>query len=102
MMAISKYISPQNLMEWLRQPQWNYVGKSNIRKVVLQAMPLISDGITWRIHSGAMDRIGIDPWIECGNAHRLPEELRTHLFDKGITHLSHIADNDHKKYTQQA
>jgi len=33
--AISKYISPKSRMELLRQPQWNYVGKSIIWKAVL-------------------------------------------------------------------
>lgn len=57
-------------------------------------MPLIRDGLTWRI--------GIDPWIECGNAQRLPEELRTHLTIRGIPHFSHIVDNERSTFTQQA
>lgn len=89
-------------MDWLQQPLWIQTGRSNIWKVVLQAMPLIREGLTWRIKSGDVVRIGIDSWIGCGNAHRLSQELRTHLTTRGISHLSHIADNEHSTFLQQA
>eukprot|EP00253_Pinus_taeda_P029628 PITA_29628 len=43
-----------------------------------------------------------DPCVGCGNAHRLPQELKTHLVDQGITHICHIADNGRSSLTQQA
>jgi len=47
-------------------------------------------------------RIGEDPWIGCGNAHRLPLELKVYLKEVVITHISHIADPEHTSLFQQA
>ena len=44
----------------------------------------------------------MDPWIGCGNAHRLPQELRAYLTSRGITHINHIADNGRSTFLQQA
>ena len=54
-------------------------------------MPLIRDGLTWRIMSVEAVKIGMDPWISCGNAQRLPQELRAELTSKGITHINHVS-----------
>lgn len=100
--STSKYIAPQRLMDWLRQPQWNFVDISIIWKAVLESMSLIQGGLTWRIHSGASVRLWIDPYIKFGNTHRLPDELKTHLIAKGITYISHIANREHSTFAQQA
>lgn len=47
-------------------------------------------------------RIGKDPWIGCGNAHRLPIELKIFLRVANITHIGHIADLEHTTLFQQA
>lgn len=89
-------------MDWICQPQWTQAGKYNIWKAVLQEVPLIRDGITWRIQSGEVVKIGMDHWIGCGNTHRLPHELKTYLTSRGISHFSQIADNDRSNFLQQA
>lgn len=63
---------------------------------------LIRDGLTWRIKSGEVVKIGMDPWIGCGKAHRLPKELRKYLISIGISHLSQIADNERSTFLQKA
>lgn len=78
------------------------MGISIIWKAVMQLMSLIWEGITWRIHLGTLVRIGEDPWIRCGNAHRLPNELKNLITALGITHINHIANGEHSIFAQQA
>lgn len=47
-------------------------------------------------------RIGLDPWIGCGNIYRLPDDLRSFLRDNNITHIGHIADLERSTPFQQA
>lgn len=100
MVASSKYIAPLNLMDWLPQPHWNRTGISVIWKAVFNSMPIIRERLTWRIQSGTSVRTGLDPWIGCNNAHMLPEDLKRHLINAGITHISHIADMQHTTFLQ--
>eukprot|EP00253_Pinus_taeda_P029778 PITA_29778 len=98
----SKYITLSNPVDWIRQDHRTNGNISNIWKVVIKARGLIRNGLTWRIQSGSQVRLGEDPWEGCGNAHKLPQELRLHLADQGISHLSHIADNERSSLAQQA
>lgn len=100
-MVVSKYITPSNIIHWIRQNHRNSANISIIWKVVLNTKELIRNGLTWRIRSGAQVRLGVDPWVRCGNAHRLSEELRTYLIEQGITHVCHIVDNAHSTLLQQ-
>lgn len=63
---------------------------------------LIRNGLTWRVRSGSSVRLGMDSWVGCGNAHKLPEDLRLHLVEQGISHLSQIADSERSSSGQQA
>lgn len=68
---------------------------------MLKSLAIIRACLTWRIQSGTFVRIGDDPWIGCGNAHRLYIELKSHLNVAGITHIYHIADPNHTTLFQQ-
>eukprot|EP00253_Pinus_taeda_P008243 PITA_08243 len=68
--AQAKYTKPMHLMDWLRLQHIPGRNTSNIWKAVLQSLPLLRDGITWRIKEGNSVRIGVDPWVGCGNSHR--------------------------------
>jgi len=46
-------------------------------------------------------RIGQDPWIGYGNAHKLPVELKNFLRAENITHIGHIVDPQHTTLFQQ-
>lgn len=59
--AYAKYISPTNLMDWTRLDHQNRNNISIIWKAVLNFIPLIQEGLTWRIHEGNAVCIGVDP-----------------------------------------
>lgn len=45
---------------------------------------------------------GMDPWVGCGNAHRLHADLIIYLHDRGVTHIKHIGDQVNSSFLQQA
>eukprot|EP00253_Pinus_taeda_P030204 PITA_30204 len=99
--AYAKYINPLNILDWIcTQP--NTLNISSIWKAVVNTIPLLRDGLTWRIREGNSVRIGKDPWVGCGNAHRLPIELIEHLKVRGITHIAHIGDPECSTFLYQA
>lgn len=100
--AVSKYISPSNAYDWIRQDHRNNANISIIWKAVISTKDLLRNGLTWRIRSGSQVQLGIDPSVGCGNAHRLFEGLRAHLLEQGITNISHIADEVHSSLFEQA
>eukprot|EP00253_Pinus_taeda_P033090 PITA_33090 len=97
-----KYIKPSHLMDWFRQQHDPGRNISNIWKVVLQSLPLLREGITWRIKEGNNVRIGVDPWVGCSNLHRLSDGLLRHLHNRGIMHIKHIGDSANSTFLQQA
>lgn len=98
--AQAKYIRPAHLMDWFRQHQEPGHNISNIWKGVLRSLPLLREGITWRIKSGQSVRIGKDPWVGCVNIHRLSEGLIRHLHSRGITHINQIGDGENSNFLQ--
>jgi len=82
-----KYIWPLTITDWIRRLNWNKKGISGIWRAILNAMPIIKDGLLWKIGNGASVRIGIDPWPGCGNSHRLPDGLVFYLNNRGIKFL---------------
>eukprot|EP00253_Pinus_taeda_P034161 PITA_34161 len=99
--AYAKYISPLNVLDWFCTQQ-NSHNVSIIWKAVINTIPLLRDGLTWRIREGNSVRIGLDPWVGCGNAHRLPIDLIRHLNDRGITHILQAGDPANSTFLQQA
>lgn len=97
-----KYIKPLHIMDWFRQQHEPGHNISNIWKDVLHSLPLLREGITWRIKEGNEVRIGMDPWVGCGNTHRLSEGLLRHLHSRGIMHIKHISDRENSTFLQQA
>jgi len=91
-----------HLMDWFRQQHNPGRNISNIWKVVLQSLPLLREGITWRIRNGNSVRIGVDPWVGYGISHRLSEDLITHLHNRGITHMNQIGESANSTFLQQA
>lgn len=68
----------------------------------MNSLPVICDGLMWRISDGTSVRIGLDPWMGCGNAHLLPEGLLQSLTEKGITRICHIVDQERSTFLHQA
>eukprot|EP00253_Pinus_taeda_P003262 PITA_03262 len=100
--AQAKYIKPLHLMDWFCLQHIPGRNTSNIWKAVLHSLPLLREGITWRIKDGNCMRIGVDPWVGSGNLHRLPEGLLIHLHSRGITHMVHIGDRANSTFLHQA
>lgn len=71
-------------------------------QAVMNALPILREGITWRKNEGNVVRIGTDPWVGCGNAHKLPADLIRYLNSRGITHIKHISDRNNSTFLQQA
>jgi len=97
-----KYIWPLTITDWIRRPNWNRQGIFAIWRAILNAMPLIRDGLLWRIGNGSSVCIGIDPWPGSGITHNLPEGLVLHLNNRGIKFLSQIGDQQHSTTYSQA
>lgn len=93
--SFAKYVSPSHIMDWIRHDQRASSNIFIIWKLVINSINLIQYGLTWRILSGSSIRIGANPWIGCGNAHRLPVDLKHYLAGQGITNICHIADAVH-------
>eukprot|EP00253_Pinus_taeda_P003164 PITA_03164 len=100
--CLSKVLSPENILDWIQRDQRTSGRQSIIWKAVLTSLPLIRDGLTWQIHQGSAVSIGVDPWIGCGNAHKLSAEMIELLVNQGISHLSHIIDQENTTPLQQA
>eukprot|EP00253_Pinus_taeda_P013597 PITA_13597 len=100
--AYAKYINPQAVLDWICMRQDNHHHISNIWKAVINTLPLLQEGITWRIKEGNAVRIGMDPWVGCGNTHRLHADLIRHLHDRGVTHIKHIGDRENSSFLHQA
>lgn len=65
--VINKYISPHNLMDWVRLPAWKKHGIFVIWRVVLPTLPTVRNNLTWRINNGTTICIRSKSWIGCGN-----------------------------------
>lgn len=50
--AYAKYIKPQTVLDWICTRQGNHHQISNIWKAVIDTIPLLREGITWRIKEG--------------------------------------------------
>lgn len=59
--VFEKYIAPENIIGSIRREHRGSGRHSNIWKAVLNSLPLIRGGLTWRIHQGKVVRIGMDP-----------------------------------------
>eukprot|EP00253_Pinus_taeda_P011273 PITA_11273 len=59
--AYAKYIKPLNVLDWFFSQQ-NTHNVSITWKAVINTIPLLRDGLTWRIREGNSVRIGLDPW----------------------------------------
>eukprot|EP00253_Pinus_taeda_P029159 PITA_29159 len=99
--AYAKYINPLNVLDWFCSQQKSH-NVSIIWKAVINTIPLLRDGLTWHIREGNSVHIGMDPWVGCGNAHRLPVDIIRHLNDRGITHIIHAGDPANSTFLQQA
>ena len=62
-------------------------------KAVLWLFDLIGQSLVWRIGTGTLVRISIDPWLGCKLRHILPDSMIDKLHDEGYFVLKDIACN---------
>lgn len=89
-------------MDWIQLPTWNKSGISSICRVFLHALPIVRNGLIWCSRDGQSVRLGTDPWTDCGNLYRLPQDLILHLKQHGIHRIADIADMENSTIFTQA
>jgi len=58
-------------------------------KAVHKAFEVVGNGLAWRVGSGHLFRIGLDPWAGCYRQHLLNADLRSWLESMGVTSIWH-------------
>jgi len=85
-----KYIRPDTLEDWIRNPRKEHGGGSIIWKAVIKSFHVLDSHLAWDVGNGGRLRIGEDPWVGCEQQHILPRPLIEQLRDRGIFYLSQL------------
>jgi hypothetical protein len=91
---IQKYIHPDSLEEWIRNPLKKRTMCSIIWKAVVNSFDVVGDGLAWCIGNGTKVRLGTNLWPGSGDNHLLPLDLIHHLNSEGLFYLNQIVDAD--------
>lgn len=70
-----KYVSPNSIIEWIRNPNKSSLNSSIMWKALIKAFDLVGGGIAWKVGIDRSIRVGVDPWAGCGWNHILPNHL---------------------------
>lgn len=73
------YLFPDSLDDWLINPVKSMQNIYIIWKAVVVAFPLVGNWLIWRVGRGTKMKVGLDPWIGCGEDYRLPAHIIIHL-----------------------
>ena len=87
-----KYVAPLSLLEWIRNPVLNFSGIFAIWKAVLKAFEVVGNGLAWRVGSGNLLKIGLDPWASSYREHLLTAKLHSKLEQGGCFYLAQVGD----------
>jgi hypothetical protein len=90
--VVQKYIEPIPVEIWLRSQQKSIKGASVIWKAIINAFPIIENGLAWKIGNDQRFRLGKDPWPGSEGQHLLSDQLIQHLHTLGIVSLNNLAD----------
>ena len=60
---IQKYLAPNLVEYWIRNPNKSHSGGSVIRKVMVQSFCVLESKLAWNVGNGRKLRVGEDPWI---------------------------------------
>jgi hypothetical protein len=89
---VQKYIEPIPVEIWIRSQQKSIKGASVIWKAIINAFPVIENGLAWKIGNGQCFRLGKDPWPGSEGQHILSDQLIQHLSTLGIESLNNLVD----------
>lgn len=70
-----KYVAPNSIIEWIRNPNKSSLNSSIMWKALIKAFDLVGGGIAWKVGIDRSIRVGVDPWAGCGWNHILPNHL---------------------------
>ena len=71
----AKYIAPDTILDWIRNPLKSHRGGSVIWKAVIKSFDVIGENLFWKVGNGRRVRVGEDPWLGCNGKFRLSEPL---------------------------
>ena len=60
-----KYIAPDSIFYWIRNPVKSHQGGSVIWKAVIKSFAVIGENLTWKVGNGRRVCVGEDPWLGC-------------------------------------
>ena len=60
---IEKYIAPDSIMDWIRDPLKCHRGGSVIWKAMNKSFVVIGENLVWKIGNGRRVLVGEDPWM---------------------------------------
>lgn len=89
---LQKYIAPVSLEAWIRSHPKTLKGASMIWKAIINAFPLIENGLAWNIGNGNRLRLGLDPWSGNDGNHLLIGQLIQSLHSRDFFFLSSLED----------
>jgi hypothetical protein len=87
-MVQMKYIYPTSLEEWIHFFVNNLHNDSIIWKVVVVAIPLVSNWLIWKIGRGTKVQVRLNPWVGSGVDFILLVHVILNLRSRGISNLS--------------
>ena len=86
-----KYIAPDSILDWIRNPNKSHQGGFVIWKVVTKSFDVIGENLVWKVGNGRRVRVGEDPWLGCNEGFRLSELLVVSLRQRGVNYLYQLA-----------
>lgn len=95
-------MAPLSLLEWIRNLVLNLKGIFVMWKAILKAFEVVGNGLAWRVGSGHLLRIGLDPWAGCFREHLLNADLRSWLEQGGYFYLAQVGDPNSTNLWSQA
>ena len=69
--VVHKYILPQMVDEWVKNPMKNTHNVSSMSKVVALSFPRIAICLVWKVGDGGRVKLWEDPWVGCYDMYRL-------------------------------
>ena len=88
--VLQKYVHPMSLLDWIRSSVKHKRSMSICWKAVPWSFDIISNNLVWKIGSGAVVRLGLDPWVGCKWRHHLPPLVIEKLHSYGFFSLKDI------------
>ena len=91
-MIAQKYLEPDSIEDWTRNPRKNHAGGSTIWKAVVKYLHILESNLVRNVGSGRRLKVGEDSWMGSVQQHLFPGCTIEDLRQRGIIFLLHLAD----------